>query len=449
MSESSAIDARRWVSRLSAVLEWSAVDKSALGALVFLSFTTLYWLLNIYLLTHPNVAPYVDRDFLPSGFRVQTVLLFSWIVFIVACLVVRRRQPHTQVLVYTLMALCTVEVLYGSYIFGFVTSPFFGVATLASIATGYVWFPRRPMTITAIAICGGAAVLVVAEALGLIPAAPLFSHVPLRDGVLAPSYLITLGGVVLIMVLLLVLWVGFVVSEFHERGARLAEANDIISRYVASQLAAQIHSGDYGVIDHRERRKLTLFFSDIEGFAETADLAEPEDLAAVLNEYLVEMTEIGKRYEATIDKFVGDAIMIFFGAPEATTDHDHALRAVQMALEMQERMEFLGAKWQREGFERPFRIRIGINTGHAHIGNFGSSERLDYTAIGRHVNLAARLQGQCAPGKVLISHSSWVLIQDEVACASKGAIEVKGFHQAIKVYEVDHLLAATEATPAR
>ena len=211
----------------------------------------------------------------------------------------------------------------------------------------------------------------------------------------------------------------------------LNRANEIISRYVASQVAEQIRAGDYAVIDRRERLKLTLFFSDIEDFAATADLSEPEDFAAVLNEYLVEMTDIAKRYRGTIDKFVGDAIMIFFGAPEATNDPDHALRAVRMALEMQQRLEFLQTKWQREGFERPFRIRVGINTGQANIGNFGSEERMDYTAIGRQVNLAARLQSHCKPGKVLISHSTWVLIQDEVACTPKGEIQVKGFHQSI------------------
>jgi len=437
MEESSGNRFDQWSLRLGSLLEWSAVDKSILGASVFFAFTISYWLVNIYLLQNPEVAPYVDRGFLPTGFKVQIGLLGAWGLFIAVCLLVRTRQPDNQLLVYVLLLLSSVEVLYGSYIFGFVTSPFFGVAALAMIATGYVWFERRPMTVTAVALGAGAIALVLAEALGLIRAAPLFSHIPLQDGVLAPSYLITLGGVVLVMMLLLVLWVGFIISEFHERGARLAQANDIISRYVASQLAEQIRTGDYAAIDRRERRKLTLFFSDIEGFAETADQTEPEDLAGVLNEYLVAMTEIGKRYEATIDKFVGDAIMIFFGAPEATNDRDHALRAVRMAMDMQECMESLQDKWQREGFERPFRIRIGINTGQANIGNFGSPERLDYTAIGRHVNLAARLQAQCEPGKVLISNATWVLIQDDVPCTPKGAIQVKGFHQSIQVYEVD------------
>jgi class 3 adenylate cyclase len=447
-SASPTIGLRHWFLRWSAILEWSAVDKSIVGALIFLSFTILYWVIELYLLAEPSVASYVNRAFLPFAFRVQTTMLCGWSIFIAACLVVRRRRPDAQFAVYILMLLCSVTILYGSYFFGFHTSPFFAVAALASLATGYVWYEPRPMTIATGLCVGGAMLLMLAEASGRIPFAPFFSYIPLRDGALATPYLVTLGGMTSAMLLLLIPWVGFIVSEFHKRGARLAHANDLISRYVASQLAAQIHAGEWDAVYTQDRRKLTLFFSDIEGFAATADLTEPEDLAAVLNDYLAEMTEIGRRYGATIDKFVGDAIMIFFGAPSATDDHDHALRAVLMALEMQQRMEVLQAKWQRQGFEYPFRIRVGINTGHASIGNFGSSERMDYTAIGRQVNLAARLQTHCEPGRVLISHSTWVLVQDDVACTPKGEIQVKGFHQPIKVYEVDRLVRAEDAPGA-
>lgn len=447
MSGSDAAERRPLSLRLGAVLEWSAVDKAILAAAIFLAFTIHSCLVNLYVLMHPDVAAYVDRAYLPLGIGAQIAFMCGWGVFIAACCFIRRRQPDNQLVVYTLMLLCSAEILQGSYVFGFVTSPFFGVASLASIAIGFIWFERRPTTVMALVIGGGAAVLLLAEALGLIPTAPMFTRIPLEGGELALSYLVTLGGVVLTMVLTLLLWVGFVVSEFHERGVRLAQANDIISRYVASQLAAQIRRGDHDAIDRRERRKLTLFFSDIESFAETADLTEPEDLAAVLNEYLAEMTSVGKRYGATIDKFVGDAIMIFFGAPEATNDRDHALRGVRMALEMQRTMEELQTKWRGRGFERPFRIRIGINTGHANIGNFGSPERLDYTAIGRQVNLAARLQAACEPGNVLISHSTWALIHEEVPCTAKGAIQVKGFHQPIEVYELDRAPSEAAASP--
>jgi class 3 adenylate cyclase len=300
------------------------------------------------------------------------------------------------------------------------------------------------MTVTTVALLGGVVVLAVLETLHVIPSAPLFSYVPLHDGVLALSYVLTLSAATFVMLIAVVPLVAFIVSEFNERGARLAQANDIISRYVASQLAQQILAGNRDVLERHERRKLTLFFSDVKDFAEIADHVEPEDLSEVLNEYLSAMASIGERYGGTIDKFVGDAVMIFFGAPVQTSDHDQALRAVRMAIEMQETMGTLGEKWRRDGFDRRFVIRIGINTGRATIGSFGSKRRVDYTAIGRQVNLAARLQTNCEPGKILLSHSTWVLVQEAVECVEKGEINVKGFQNPVRVYEVVGLRSGVE-----
>ena len=128
--------------------------------------------------------------------------------------------------------------------------------------------------------------------------------------------------------------------------------------------------------------------------------------------------------------------MIFFGAPDATSDEDHALRAVRMAVEMQARMETLRDEWRDRGHQLPFHVRMGINTGQASIGNFGSEGRMDYTAIGRQVNLAARLEVNCEPDKVLISHTTWAFVKGEIPCTPKGEIEAKGVRDPVKVYEV-------------
>jgi class 3 adenylate cyclase len=179
-----------------------------------------------------------------------------------------------------------------------------------------------------------------------------------------------------------------------------------------------------------------LFFSDIKGFSNTADVVEPEDLSLLLNDYLSEMTAIAQRFGATIDKFVGDAIMIFFGAPQSTSDRDQALRAVQMGVEMQQSMHQLRRKWSIAGISHPFHIRIGINTGQASVGAFGSQQRLEYTAIGRQVNLAARIQAHCTPDQVLISHSTWALVHDQISCKPKGEVVFQGSHEPVEIFEV-------------
>src|SRR5262249_31273155 len=143
-------------------------------------------------------------------------------------------------------------------------------------------------------------------------------------------------------------------SRLARTTEQLAQANDLISRYVAAQVAEHILLGHHDVLERHDRRKITLFFSDIRGFSDVADRMEPEDLSRILNEYLAEMTTIADRYGGTIDKFIGDAVMVFFGAPTSTDDRDHALRAVRMAIEMQARMRGLAVKWSQEGMEEPF-----------------------------------------------------------------------------------------------
>jgi class 3 adenylate cyclase len=164
---------------------------------------------------------------------------------------------------------------------------------------------------------------------------------------------------------------------------------------------------------------------------------EPEEFAALLNEYLSEMATIAEEYGGTIDKFVGDAIMVFFGAPVSQGAQEDAQRAVQMSVAMQRRMRVLEAKWFNEGIQEPFRIRIGVNTGVANVGSFGSAGRKDYTAIGNQVNLAARLQAACPPGKVIISHTTWALVRETVATEESGVLNVKGVHYAVRTYVVE------------
>jgi class 3 adenylate cyclase len=333
---------------------------------------------------------------------------------------------------------------------------FTGFVVIGGASFGLALFDRRPVLLGVAAFFGIITATTLAEQLRLIPYAPLMLEAPFQDQRLDPSWLVTIGTVDLASVLVILVLVDNVIDRWKsderqlaQTGDQLAKANEIISRYIASQLAQRILAGDYDVAERHARRRLTLFFSDIRGFAEIADTIEPEDLSEMLNEYLSEMTTIADRYGGTIDKFIGDAVMIFFGAPVPLDDGEQASRAIRMGMDMQRRLGELRAAWRRRGFEHPFEIRIGINTGQVSIGNFGSKGRMDYTAIGRQVNLAARLQSHCEPGKILLSHSTWALVQDEFTCTPRGEIQVKGFHAPVKVYEVvGPAIAEGTASPA-
>jgi class 3 adenylate cyclase len=204
--------------------------------------------------------------------------------------------------------------------------------------------------------------------------------------------------------------------------------------YLPHQFVETLASAD-AAPDYR-RRRLTIFFSDVQGFTRWTDKLEPEDVREMLNRYLSEMSAIAIKWGGTIDKFIGDAMMIFFGDPEFTNDRDHARRCVRMALEMQGKMRELRARWENIGFDEPLGIKMGINTGYATVGNFGSENRLNYTALGSAVNLASRLQATCAPDRITISHPTYLLVEDEIACESRGRIEAKGFIEPVEIYEV-------------
>ncbi|OHD15381.1 MAG: hypothetical protein A2086_00155 [Spirochaetes bacterium GWD1_27_9] len=184
------------------------------------------------------------------------------------------------------------------------------------------------------------------------------------------------------------------------------------------------------------RKKLTVFFSDVVGFTATTDSLEAEDISDLLNNYLDNMAKIALKYNGTIDKFIGDAVMVFFGDPEFINDKEHAVRAVKMALEMRDKMIDLRNEWVEKGIDKPLHIRMGINTGYCTIGSFGSENKMDYTIIGGNVNLAARLQSSADPDTILMSHETYSLVKDIVQCEYMGELSYKGLKESVKTYKI-------------
>jgi class 3 adenylate cyclase len=179
-----------------------------------------------------------------------------------------------------------------------------------------------------------------------------------------------------------------------------------------------------------------VFFSDIAGFTDMVEALESEELTSLLNQYLTDMSSIALAHGATVDKFIGDAILAFFGDPIARGLKEDAIACLRMAVAMQKRMHELNELWRSRGIERPFALRIGVATGYCTVGNFGSGERLDYTAIGNAVNLAARLQTQAEPGAILIDPETRALVDGIVRTEERGEISIKGFSRPVHVHAV-------------
>jgi len=223
-------------------------------------------------------------------------------------------------------------------------------------------------------------------------------------------------------------------TELAEKTTALEQLSNQLAKYLSPQVYDSIFSGKQEVKVASSRKKLTIFFSDIAGFTETADRLESEELTQLLNHYLTEMSQIALSHGATIDKYVGDAILIFFGDPETRGVKEDALACVQMAIGMRRRMRELQDLWRESGIEKPLQVRMGIHTGYCTVGNFGSEDRLDYTIIGGGVNIASRLESLAAPGEILISYETFAHVNAGIACEQRGEIEVKGIAYPVATY---------------
>ncbi len=209
-----------------------------------------------------------------------------------------------------------------------------------------------------------------------------------------------------------------------------------LSKYLSPQIYHSIFTGAQNVEITSSRKKLTIFFSDVVNFTETTDKLESEDLTNLLNRYLTEMTNIALEHGATVDKYIGDAIMVFFGDPESRGVKEDARACVRMAIAMLRRLAELQTEWLELGAAQPFHLRMGINTGYVTVGNFGSDDRMDYTIIGSSVNATARLESYAETDGILIGHETYSLVKDEVDAEEQEPIKVKGFAEPLRCYKV-------------
>jgi class 3 adenylate cyclase len=233
--------------------------------------------------------------------------------------------------------------------------------------------------------------------------------------------------------------------ELESTNEFLAAVSMKISRYLAPQVYKSIFTGQRDVTIHTERKRLTIFFSDIKDFTATTERLQPEEMTARLNEYFTEMAMIAGKHGGTVDKFIGDAMLIFFGDPETRGAAEDAKACLRMAVDMQRRLAELNARWRKEGIEHPFRVRMGINSGFCNVGNFGSNDRMDYTIIGAEANLAARLQSIAEPGQIVMSYETYALVRDIVVARALPPISMKGISRPVVPYAVEGMLDANGA----
>ena len=216
-----------------------------------------------------------------------------------------------------------------------------------------------------------------------------------------------------------------------------------LSKYFSPQVYSSIFTGELDVNINTNRKSLTVFFSDIKGFTTITEKLEPEILTELITYYLTEMTNIAIEYGGTVDKYIGDAIMIFFGDPKTEGIKKDAVSCVSMALKMRKKLKAIRKRWESFGVSETLDVRMGIHTDVCTVGNFGSQDRLDYTVLGNGVNLASRLESLANPNEILISENTYNVIRNDIRCTYLDEIKVKGKSHPIKTFQVLDLILDT------
>lgn len=235
-------------------------------------------------------------------------------------------------------------------------------------------------------------------------------------------------------------------ARVEEQMAELVRTGEL-KRFLPHQVAEGLLAGQLSPAEGFERRKLTLLFADMVGFTDLSDTLEPEELSEVLNEYLREMTAVAVSHRGTLDNYIGDGLMVIFGAPIFDEEAVQAWAAVRAAFEMKVRAEELTAAIRQRGIPADLRVRVGVNTGHCTVGVFGSDVLRAYKAVGFAVNVAARLQSEAEPGTVLVGFRTYALVKDRVRAEQREPLVLKGASRPVEAWEILGLVDASGEVP--
>ncbi|ROQ93233.1 adenylate/guanylate cyclase domain-containing protein [Desulfosoma caldarium] len=263
----------------------------------------------------------------------------------------------------------------------------------------------------------------------------------------APNYLrelVRIGAFLTVCIFLAVLLDRFASQKTHlkesigqlrEKDREIMKLNERLALFVSDPLVKHLSKDEGRTLFEHRRKKITVFFSDICRFSTITDTMEPEETAEQLNEYFREMIPLVLHHKGTLDKLMGDGMMVLFGAPDDMDPAEGAYRCLQMATAMRDKLRALNHRWSQKGYPHALRVRMGVHTGLSVVGTFGSKHWIHYTAIGSQVNVAARLQQIAEPDQILISRATYTLVAEKVQARDLGVMPLKGLHQPVHVYE--------------
>ncbi len=233
-------------------------------------------------------------------------------------------------------------------------------------------------------------------------------------------------------------------AKVEEQMAELLRSGEI-RRFLPEALVESVLAGQLDLGQSFERRKVTALFADLVQFTTLTDRLEPEDVAAILNNYISDMVAATVAHGGTVETFIGDGVVVIFGAPKKIDVEDQVWAALKTAFDMRAAVRKLSTFWRRHGLSGELALRIGVNTGYCTVGVFGSELLKHYAAFGTPVNVAARLQSHAQVGSILCGFPSYAAVQDRICARSLGELTLRGISHPVEAFEIMELLGEAAA----
>lgn len=224
----------------------------------------------------------------------------------------------------------------------------------------------------------------------------------------------------------------------ERRTLELYQANSVLGRFLAPQVRQILEQGTEARLQAK-KSYITIIFGDLKGFTDLAEVMDAEEMTSIINDYFDMVLRLISENGGVLDKFIGDGFMAFWGAPESLGRQEDAKNCARFALSLQSEFEKLAEVWIKNGLDHHLSLRQGIHSGYCTVGNFGSSSRLQYTAMGNPVNLASRLESLASPGSILASHSTSMMISNLIPIKEAGKVQVKGIKHPVTTYTLGRI----------
>jgi len=424
----------RLLRRVGNPLDWNTVNRC-----LFVISITLLIRITVFLfelVRFQVLPPYINPVIFKAGIFVACADGLIWIFLLLIALRFRRQKQQSSLLPHVIVQLSVIEIAALCYMVGPVTHPIF-ILALAWLVFIILLFEA---TVAVLGI-GAFTIFIIGSMMAvwfdIIPYAPVFTTSPFVDGKIAKDYLRPTFTIVLIITLLTLFLFMYLVVQWRDREARLADMTTLLKkmfgRYLSTEVMNSLIENPSALELGGERRSVTIMMTDLRGFTALSERLQPERVVQMLNAYFEVMVEVALKYDGTINEIIGDALLVIFGAPQEMPDR--AQRAIACAIEMQNAMAQVNEQNRSQGLPE-LEMGIALNETEVIVGNIGSTKRSKYAVVGSGVNMTSRIESYTVGGQILISESVRQEAGEVLRIEAQRDVLPKGSETPLRIYEV-------------